>query len=70
MDKWQRRFKGYRTDWPDGDYVVTNIIYNDDKGLECSRVIHIKDGRVTHPKWDFSFTQDSFFEVNKVIKQL
>lgn len=70
MDKWERRNRDYRTDWPDGDYIVTNIIYSDEKCLEHSRVIYIKDGKVTHPNWDFSFTQDNFFEVNKVIKQL
>ena len=71
MDKWDRIDMGYKTDWPDGEYLVSHIIYdNHNDAIKFSRTVYIKDGIVTRPEWKYTFTQLSFFEVNKVLKKV
>jgi hypothetical protein len=83
MDKWERNDIGYRTDWPDGIYEVTHIIYSDstlkDK-QKSGRIVEIKEGKVHvegknfpgfTPKNTVSvFCQLEFFEVNIVVEYL
>jgi hypothetical protein len=83
MDKWQNIDKGYRTDWPDGIYECTHIIFAE-KPLEFQqkhgRIVEIKNGKVlvdghgiigdNNKNKIVSFSQYSFFEVNIVISYL
>jgi len=83
MDKWDRQDKGYRTDWPDGIYETTHIVYLE-KPLKFQqahgRIVEIKDGDVhvcgigvpggTPKDKIMKFSQNEFFEVNAVIDYL
>lgn len=71
MDKWERRDIGYRTDWPDGDYYVTHIIFGAKGDPENhKREITIKNGLVQVIGDKYLFSQDHFFEVNKVLRKI